>query len=150
MRLISYLPGVALAFYYFEHTHNVPDMYRFTTKQIQLGWVACIALLLVCSYGTYGSNATSGLRAGFCAWRGFRNMVYIIFSDLGWSTGVVWVMGAGLMGHGGAITSALASSVFGAPSRLVYSTFLVHLMLMYTLYYGDNRRPDWFVVDLYR
>jgi hypothetical protein len=141
------MPGILLAFFFYEHGGaKKTQTLDIAVSRVYTAGVVCIALMLWSIYGSYGAYIDGGVDSGHCGWGWGMNFMYMAFINLFFTMGVTFVMFAGLFGYGGVITRLLAWDVFAPLGRLVYATYLIHVMLMYAVYSGGNRKADWWVV----
>ena len=143
-RALPYLIGIGLAYFYSEKG-GAKNTQKLTLSKpfVALLWTLTALSLGFCVYGTYGMRKSAGADAGGCTWNNYQNFFYNVFSTLAWSFGICFIIFAGLFGYGGIVTKILANDLFCPLSRLVYCAYLVHPMLMYVLYFGGNKQPDW-------
>ena len=144
-RALPYLFGIGLAYFYAEKggAKNTQKL-NISRPVIALLWTATAATMMLCVYGTYGMRKPSGINVGECTWGNTQNFFYTVFSTVGWGLSITFIVFAGLFGYGGPVTKLLASGIFCPLSRLVYGAYLVHPMLMYSLYFSGNKQTDWF------
>ena len=139
------MPGMLLAFYFYEKGGaKKTQTLNFNTKRVLIVGIICISVMMWSIYGSYGAYIDGGPSSGKCGWGFAANFLYMAFSNLTFTAGIVYIIFAGLFGYGGIITNLLAWDMFAPLGRLVYTTYLVHPVLMYSMYSGGNRKADWY------
>ena len=96
-------------------------------------WVVAAGCCFSVVYGLYSS------------WHGhefsrFENVVYFMFSRFTWSIGLALVVFACHNGYGWVINDFLSMKMWIPLSRLTYSAYLIHPILL-TVIFGTNRTP---------
>ncbi|KAI8518466.1 hypothetical protein Bbelb_044830 [Branchiostoma belcheri] len=122
-RMAPYFMGMLLGYWLFKTNRKVPNTPN-TTKLMLLGWVlgtACALVALVTPFRTPEANLL-----GNPAWRTFDRSLF--------SAGVAWVVYACCVGYGGIISEFLSWSGWLPLSRLTYTAYLVHPMIMQVYY----------------
>ncbi|XP_019637824.1 PREDICTED: O-acyltransferase like protein-like [Branchiostoma belcheri] len=111
-RMGPYMVGLLLGYIFFKTDHKVPNTRR-TKVLMLLGWVFASAIAVVFLQYVDGSPA----------WRTFDRTMF--------SCAVAWVVFACSVGYGGIITELLSWSGWVPLSRLTYTAYLVHPIIMY-------------------
>ncbi|XP_078687229.1 O-acyltransferase like protein-like [Branchiostoma floridae x Branchiostoma belcheri] len=122
-RMAPYFMGMLLGYWLFKTNRKVPNTPN-TTKLMLLGWVlgtACALVALVTPFRTPEANLL-----GNPAWRTFDRSLF--------SAGVAWVVYACCVGYGGIVSEFLSWSGWLPLSRLTYTAYLVHPMIMQVYY----------------
>ncbi|XP_066295287.1 O-acyltransferase like protein-like isoform X1 [Branchiostoma lanceolatum] len=122
-RMAPYFMGMLLGYWLFSTNRQVPNNPN-TRKLMLLGWVvgtACALFALVTPFRTPGANLL-----GQPAWRTFDRSLF--------SAGVAWVVYACCVGYGGIISEFLSWSGWMPLSRLTYTAYLIHPMIMQVYY----------------
>ncbi|CAN7937292.1 unnamed protein product, partial [Ixodes hexagonus] len=96
--------------------------------QVWLGWTMCSVLMLGVLYGMWPAN--SGMALPPVGWAA-------AYSALGrtlWAVGLSWIVLASLAGYGGIVSRVLSWSALVPLSRLTYSAYIVHPVVISTFY----------------
>eukprot|EP00795_Rhopilema_esculentum_P001639 gene1639-16106_t len=99
------------------------------------GWTIATVVALLVIYGPY-----TYFRDGGRPFTSVENVMYGAFSRFAWSLCVAWVIYACYFGMGGLVNTILSWKAFIPLSRLTYSAYLVHPIVIY-VYYGSLERP---------
>ncbi|XP_078604976.1 nose resistant to fluoxetine protein 6-like [Branchiostoma floridae x Branchiostoma japonicum] len=137
-RMDSYLIGILLGYLLFRTDRKVPDTPN-TRKLMLLGWIVgttCALVALVTPFGAPEANLPFGAPEanllGHAAWRTFERSLF--------AAGVAWVVYACCVGYGGIISEFLSWSGWLPLSRLSYTAYLVHPIIIQA-YYMDYKGP---------
>jgi len=112
-------------------------------------WVVSAALALSVVYGL-----SDYYKGGLLSKTPSRaeDVLYITFSRSAWGISVAWLVIACATGRAGPINTLLSWSAFGPVSRINYSAYLYHILVMMMIY-QNNRSPmiynDYLMVTLY-
>ncbi|XP_028392822.1 nose resistant to fluoxetine protein 6-like [Dendronephthya gigantea] len=144
-RIQPYLIGMMLG--YFIH-----KSYSGTRKPnwffALIAWLAAIAIGITLVYAPHDATLKDGR-----AWKTAENVIYGMFSKAAWGVALAWVVYACHYGFGGLIQRFLSARFWIPLSRLTYSTYLVHpIVLTYiysssktTLYYDTTTVTFYFI-----
>ncbi|XP_078604979.1 nose resistant to fluoxetine protein 6-like isoform X2 [Branchiostoma floridae x Branchiostoma japonicum] len=118
-RMAPYFIGMLLGYWLFRTNRKVPDTSN-TRKLMLLGWIVGTASALVALVTPFRTPEANLLSQP--AWRTFDRSLF--------SIGVAWVVYACCVGYGGVISEFLSWSGWLPLSRLTYTAYLVHPMIM--------------------
>eukprot|EP00058_Branchiostoma_floridae_P000741 XP_002586229.1 hypothetical protein BRAFLDRAFT_132369 [Branchiostoma floridae] len=120
-RMGPYMVGLLMGYILFTTDRKVPNT-RSTKALMLLGWfgATAVAILFVGAPGWIGSPFSI---IGQPAWRAFDRTMF--------SCAVAWVVFACCVGYGGIITEFLSWSGWVPLSRLTYTAYLVHPIIMH-------------------
>ncbi|KAI1292044.1 Nose resistant to fluoxetine protein 6 [Halotydeus destructor] len=122
-RVGPYLVGMAFGFLLYTLDGNV----HLTTTQSRIGWTAAITLNLAILFSMAPANMGYLPSDAMAA-------LYSSTSRTLWATTLAWVTYACLAGRGGVINSFLSWKVWVPLSRLTYSAYLIHPIVMVSFY----------------
>ncbi|XP_072044016.1 nose resistant to fluoxetine protein 6-like [Amphiura filiformis] len=98
---------------------------------VSVGWALAFAAGISVIYSTYTSYGNVTLQS---EWSNAVNVLYGTFSRLGWSLALCWVVLACYYGYGGWINDFLCWSFWIPLSRLTFSAYLIHGVVIQTYY----------------
>ena len=129
-RIGPYIIGLVLgAVFYYEYK---PKLSKLANRMIYLSlWLAGIAIGMSAVYGLYGGFQGRVLTAT-------ENILYNMFSRTGWGVALAIVLFACHHGYGGPINSFLSMPFWIPLSRLTYTAYLVHPIVL-TIIVGSQR-----------
>lgn len=122
-RIAPYLVGLALGYVFFKKL--LFKSHRLVLNYSLYGslWVLAAGLLMACVYGLYGTwNQHPFTAAG--------NVSYIMLSHLAWGVGLGCVTYACHSGYGGWVNTFLSLGFWVPLSRLTFSAYLVHPIVL--------------------
>ncbi|CAH1271601.1 Hypp4684 [Branchiostoma lanceolatum] len=122
-RIAPYLIGILLGYLLFRTNRKVPNTPK-TRKLMLFGWIVCTACALVALVAPFGAPEAN--LHGHPAWRMFDRTLYAV--------GVAWVVYACCVGYGGIISEFLSWSGWMPLSRLSYTAYLIHTMIIEVYY----------------
>ncbi|XP_076316444.1 nose resistant to fluoxetine protein 6-like isoform X2 [Tachypleus tridentatus] len=125
-RMGPFLVGVTLGYILYSNGRKVVLKKRYVT----LGWFLAFVCSVLALYGmwpAYEGNLPNDLASA----------MYSALARTAWAIGLAWLTFACTVGYGGFITSLLSWRGFIPFSRLTYSAYLIHPVLMAALY-GDK------------
>ncbi|XP_078604974.1 uncharacterized protein LOC144878368 [Branchiostoma floridae x Branchiostoma japonicum] len=128
-RMAPYIIGILLGYLLFRTNRKVPDTPN-TRGLMLLGWLVGTACALVAFFTPFGAPEANLL--GHPAWKAFERSLF--------ATGVAWVVYACCVGYGGIITEFLSWSGWLPLSRLTYTAYIIHPMIIQA-YYMAYRGP---------
>jgi len=125
-RMAPYLIGIAMAFL-------VQDDIDYTISW-PIRWLGYVASLITTTCATY-------LIYGF--WRGagwalWQSVVYAALVRIGFVSAMAWFMYACFKGHGGVLRTILAVYIWVPLSRLTYTAYLIHPIIMFVINYSNT------------
>jgi len=131
-RTMPYLVGMWLAFWMRGRGSKTPlKMSRMT---VLLGWIIAFLCGCLVVYGMYPYN-----QRGPATWSNATAFFYSTFHRPVWALCLAWVVVACHYGYGGPINGFLGWSAFSPLSRLTYSSYLIHFVVLDLIW--DNMRP---------
>ncbi|KAG0410590.1 hypothetical protein HPB47_012290, partial [Ixodes persulcatus] len=95
---------------------------------VWLGWAMCSFLMLGVLYAMWPANAGTGVPP--VAWAA----AYSAMGRTLWAVGLSWIVLASLAGYGGIVARLLSWSAMVPLSRLTYSAYIVHPLVIATFY----------------
>ncbi|XP_035687102.1 nose resistant to fluoxetine protein 6-like [Branchiostoma floridae] len=128
-RMAPYLIGILLGYLLFRTNRKVPDTPN-TRGLMLLGWIVGTTCALVAFFTPFGAPEANLL--GHPAWKAFERSLF--------AAGVAWVVYACCVGYGGIITEFLSWSGWLPLSRLTYTAYIIHPMIIQA-YYMAYRGP---------
>eukprot|EP00058_Branchiostoma_floridae_P004078 XP_002589566.1 hypothetical protein BRAFLDRAFT_81523 [Branchiostoma floridae] len=128
-RMAPYIIGILLGYLLFRTNRKVPDTPK-TRGLMLLGWIVGTACALVAFFTPFGAPEANLL--GHPAWKAFERSLF--------ATGVAWVVYACCVGYGGIITEFLSWSGWLPLSRLTYTAYIIHPIIIQA-YYMAYRGP---------
>ncbi|XP_072029286.1 nose resistant to fluoxetine protein 6-like [Amphiura filiformis] len=138
-RISPYLVGIALGYI----------MYKIGNRKVKmnpiialLGWLITAAIAISVLYGNYPSlhgNYLPSLTA---------NVIYASVSRFAWSIALAWIVFACKYGYGGWINNILSWSGWVVLSRLTYTAYLVHPIVLFTFYLNFATAMDFSIILL--
>ncbi|OQR69130.1 nose resistant to fluoxetine protein 6-like [Tropilaelaps mercedesae] len=126
-RMGPYLVGMVTG--YVIHQSN--GRLQFTRRATVLGWVGAISGMLVVLYAMWNANTGVSLPPVAIA------ALYGACSRTLWAVGLSWIVLACLSGHGGVVNSILSWKGLVPFSRLTYSAYIIHPVVM-AIFYGSR------------
>ena len=126
-RINSYLTGILLGYVLYKKHYIATMPIRNCTKWLMytLLWTVGITLCLTTMFGTYGEY-------GFIYHFGEReNVIYLMFSGLGWSIGIAIIIYICNSGYGGMIGSFLCWPGWEPLVKLTYAVSLCHAIIWF-------------------
>lgn len=135
-RISPYLVGIALGYLIFiemtaPHKSPLNKVPRQTVAVI--GWCLATILGLTIVYGIYGATKHGGK-----PFNKTENILYGTFSRFTWGLSLAWVIYACNKGYGSLVNKILSASYWIPLSRLTYSAYLVHPIVL-GVYFGSFR-----------
>ena len=128
-RIAPYLVGLALGYVFFKKMFIKSRHLVLNYSLYGSLWVLAAGLLMACVYGLYGTwNQHPFTAAG--------NVSYIMLSRLAWGVGLGCVTYACHSGHGGWVNTFLSLGFWVPFSRLTFSAYLVHPIVLSVLISG--------------
>ncbi|KAL9976510.1 hypothetical protein ACROYT_G013819 [Oculina patagonica] len=125
-RIAPYLVGMALGYVF----HLQKDSTKKPNWVIMLvGWCVAIALALSVVYGPYKS-----IKQPRVPFTKFENIMYGTFSRFAWGLALAWVVYACHRGFGGLVNRILSAHLWIPLSRLTYTAYLVHPIVLFTFF----------------
>lgn len=100
-------------------------------RYVYLGWAVCALLMLAVLYAMWPAN--TGEAKPPIAWAA----VYGAFARSVWALGLAWIIFASLAGYGGVVSKILSCRALVPLSRLTYSAYIIHPVLM-VIFYGSR------------
>lgn len=100
----------------------------FRKSYVWLGWAMCSFLMLGVLYAMWPANAGTGVPP--VAWAA----AYSAMGRTLWAVGLSWIVLASLAGYGGIVARLLSWSAMVPLSRLTYSAYIVHPLVIATFY----------------
>lgn len=100
-------------------------------RYVWLGWVACAFMMLGVLYAMWPANA--GESKPSVAWAA----VYGGFARSIWAMGLSWIIFASVAGYGGVVSKILSCRALVPLSRLTFSAYIIHPVLM-VIFYGSR------------
>lgn len=96
-----------------------------------LGWMTCATLMLGVLYAMWPAN--TGQYAPSRAWAA----IYGGFARTVWALGLAWIIIASVAGYGGVVGKILSWKALVPLSRLTFSAYIIHPVLM-VIFYGSR------------
>ena len=139
-RIGPYIIGLVLgAVFYYDYK---PKLSKLANWMIYLSlWLAGIAIGMSAVYGLYGGFQGRVLTAT-------ENILYNMFSRTGWGVALAIVLFACHHGYGGPINSFLSMPFWIPLSRLTYTAYLVHPIVLIAIAYGWCQRDSFYYTEL--
>lgn len=150
-RIAPYLVGIALG--YLIHVEKVAPskspLHKVPRQVVCLvGWFLAIGLGVTTVYGVY-----TYYKAGGRPFNTAENIIYGTFSRFVWGLALAWVIYACNKGYGSLVNKILSASYWIPLSRLTYSAYLVHPLVVgsyfgsfkHTIEYSDKNFAFYFV-----
>ncbi|XP_077982994.1 nose resistant to fluoxetine protein 6-like [Glandiceps talaboti] len=134
-RIAPYLVGIVMGY----------ALQQIRSKKIQvvispiygaLGWAVATVIGMSVVYGLYGTAHGHELTAA-------GNITYAVFSRFAWGLALAWVVFACQFGLGGAINDFLSWSAFVPLSRLTFTAYLLHPIIL-DIFIFQNATPTHF------
>ncbi|XP_077501440.1 nose resistant to fluoxetine protein 6-like [Amblyomma americanum] len=100
-------------------------------RYVWLGWTTCAFMMLGVLYAMWPAN--TGESVPSVAWAA----VYGGFARSIWAMGLAWIIFASVAGYGGVVTKILSCRALVPLSRLTYSAYIIHPVLM-VIFYGSR------------
>eukprot|EP01112_Ceratiomyxa_fruticulosa_P004021 TRINITY_DN1435_c0_g1_i1.p1 TRINITY_DN1435_c0_g1~~TRINITY_DN1435_c0_g1_i1.p1 ORF type:complete len:687 (-),score=135.01 TRINITY_DN1435_c0_g1_i1:122-2182(-) len=136
-RAAPYLIGLCVSFLYIE---------EYRLKRV-LAWILMLTGAVLMSAVVYGPvsqfRSASELHPPVSTWSQTDSWMYFTFSKFGWSLGVALLMYPFIKGYGGFVRRFLAAPFWDPLARLTYSAYLIHPMLMLSIYYSTGQFYDY-------
>ncbi|XP_068725527.1 nose resistant to fluoxetine protein 6-like [Montipora capricornis] len=133
-RISPYLVGMVLG-YLIHVEKSAPRLspLRKIPRQIVclIGWIVATALGVTVVYGIYNSTKKGGT-----PFNKAENITYGTFSRFTWGVALAWVIYACNKGYGSLVNKFLSASYWIPLSRLTYSAYLLHPMVL-GAYFGS-------------
>ncbi|CAL1284187.1 unnamed protein product, partial [Larinioides sclopetarius] len=116
-RLGTYLIGLALGFFLYQRRSNTNK----NSNQLKLtfGWIMAAIFMWTSIFALHGREE-SVLETAV-----YNGLKHILFSS-----SVAWIIFVCVTGQGGFVNNFLSSKIFIVISRLSYTTYLTHLLLL--------------------
>ncbi|XP_071495965.1 nose resistant to fluoxetine protein 6-like [Diadema antillarum] len=138
-RIPPYLVGMAMGYI----------IYRIGTKKIKLspimaaaGWAVAAALGMTVVYGLYPIYSGSSVPTTA------TSMAYTSLSTFTWGVALCWVVFACHYGYGGVIHDFLSWSLWVPLSRMTYSAYLLHPLVMYLYAFSQTVPIHWSTITV--
>lgn len=96
-----------------------------------LGWILCATMMLGVLYAMWPAN--TGESKPSAAWAA----VYGGFARSIWALGLAWIIFASVAGYGGVVSKILSWKALVPLSRLTFSAYIIHPVLM-VIFYGSR------------
>ncbi|KAI1289480.1 Nose resistant to fluoxetine protein 6 [Halotydeus destructor] len=116
---------------------------RTLSKNIQiLGWTCTSITMFAILHGIYWTNVGEETHSSF-------TIMYSACHRTLWAIGLAWIVYACISGQGGYVDKFLSWRGFTVLSRLTFTTYLIHPMLLW-IYLGNMRHlyiPDYYFVS---
>ncbi|XP_057290815.1 O-acyltransferase like protein-like [Hydractinia symbiolongicarpus] len=125
-RIMPYLVGLVLG-YVIMQKHNIR---KFKYPLYSLGWFLAVGTGIACVYGPFTATQE--------AWNQATNITYGVMFRFVWALALAWVVYACHNGYGGLVNDFLSWKAFIPLSRLTYSTYLTHAMVI-LLFFGASQ-----------
>ncbi|XP_073233069.1 nose resistant to fluoxetine protein 6-like [Porites lutea] len=133
-RITPYLVGIALGYLLFiEKSAPAKNPLNKIPRQLVclVGWFVGAGLGITVVYGIYTVNKKGGR-----PFNQAENIIYGTFSRFVWGLAVAWVVYACHKGYGSLVNKFLSASYWIPLSRLTYSAYLLHPIVM-NVYFGS-------------
>jgi len=133
-RIAPYLVGIVLGYLiHVEKSTPSQSPLRKIRRQIVcvVGWLVATALGVLVVYGIYGETKKGGTQFNKA-----ENIAYGTFSRFTWGLALAWVIYACNKGYGSLVDKLLSASYWIPLSRMTYSAYLVHPMVL-GIYFGS-------------
>ncbi|XP_072044029.1 nose resistant to fluoxetine protein 6-like [Amphiura filiformis] len=130
-RIPAFLIGMIMGYIMFRQISEHQRI-RLSSIVVSGGWGLAFAVGISVIYGTYTSYGDVSMFES--VWSNAVNVLYGTFSRLGWSLVLSWVVFACYYGYGGWINDFLCWSFWIPLSRLTYSAYLIHGLVIQTYY----------------
>lgn len=133
-RIAPYLVGIALGYLLFiEKSAPAKNPLNKIPRQLVclVGWFVGAGLGITVVYGIYTVNKKGGR-----PFNQAENIIYGTFSRFVWGLAVAWVVYACHKGYGSLVNKFLSASYWIPLSRLTYSAYLLHPIVM-NVYFGS-------------
>jgi len=142
-RFGPYVIGLVAGYLLYE-TRKERKTHHWVT--VMLWWVASTVMGLAVIYGLrdYYKDGTKPSKAA--------DVLYLTFSRSAWGVAVSWVVYACATGYAGPINTLLSWTPFGPVSRINYSAYLYHLLLMQIILQNLKSKvmyDDYLIATLY-
>ncbi|XP_071511439.1 nose resistant to fluoxetine protein 6-like [Diadema antillarum] len=121
-RIPPYLVGMLLGFLMYRQGDR---KIRLKPVLVALGWTVATAVGMSCVYGLFHAKVTL---AG--------SVLYQMLSRFAWAVALSWVVFACKEGYGGWVNDILSWSAWLPLSRVTYSAYLLHPIVIY-IFYGN-------------
>lgn len=134
-RAAPWLLGIACGFL---HLEKRPLTNRLV---VYVGWLISAVIMLLCVYGP-SKQFTGGkteLQPLVDTWNSSDNLMYYTFSKLGWSLALSFLMYSMAQGWGGVARRFLGAPFWNPLARLTYSTYLLHPIIMFVVYFSHRQ-----------
>lgn len=126
-RIGPYLIGILTGYILFKK--KAAGNFRHSLVFLISGWTIASAITLPCVFGLYHSNPSN-----------VGNSFYNALNRTGFAIGLAWIIYVCLIGQGGIVNRILSYKFFIPLSRLTYTAYLIHPMIM-TGYFTSLRAP---------
>jgi len=133
-RAPPYFIGVLLALFWISSKEQRGHLSPFVRV---IGYPVAAVLLLSTVYGSYG-NVTANFVYN---WNEAQTVFYIAFSRSAFVCGLAIICYFGFRGYGGIVSYFLASKVWGPFARLTYLAYLLHPIIMVSVYSSTETTP---------
>lgn len=100
-------------------------------RYLALGWIMCAAMMLGVLYAMWPAN--TGESEPSNAWAA----IYGGFARTVWAFGLAWIIFASVAGYGGVVSKILSWKALVPLSRLTFSAYIIHPVLM-VIFYGSR------------
>ncbi|XP_072044229.1 nose resistant to fluoxetine protein 6-like [Amphiura filiformis] len=129
-RIPVYLVGMIMGYIMYKQISEHQRI-RLSSIVVSVGWALAFAVGVSVIYGTYTSFGDTIFQS---EWSNAVNVLYGTFSRLGWSLVLCWVVFACYYGYGGWINDFLCWSFWIPLSRLTFSAYLIHGLVIQTYF----------------
>ena len=128
-RVAPYAIGLVFGWIYFKLNNNGKQL-RLNKCSVALGWLLAIGLAFTITMVTYDDNKDSSTIFTTGEWPMEARLVHETLSRPLWALLLGWVVVACSSGYGGVVDSLLSWEGFLPLSRLTYSAFLCHWLVV--------------------
>ncbi|EDO47385.1 predicted protein [Nematostella vectensis] len=129
-RIAPYLVGLALGYLFHKDKQRTSLLhFRPVMVFILLGWIVAIVCGLASLYGLYKNFRTHPEPFNMT-----ENVIYGVFGRFAWAVALAWVIYTCHTGVGGTINSILSARIWIPLSRLTYSAYLLHPIVLGVFY----------------
>lgn len=126
-RIGPFLVGMAAGYV----LHRTQGSCIIRKRYVWLGWVACAFMMLGVLYSMWSAN--TGESEPPIIWAA----VYGGFARSVWAVGLAWIVFASVAGYGGVVSKILSCRALVPLSRLTFSAYIIHPVLM-VIFYGSR------------
>ncbi|XP_071959454.1 nose resistant to fluoxetine protein 6-like [Antedon mediterranea] len=127
-RISPYMVGLLLGYGMTRLKAN-DQVVKLSPVAMLCGWGLSVATMILVVFGLYPSHHGDPITVA-------ANSIYEGLSRISWAIALAWVVFACFCGYGGWINKFLSFSAWVPLSRLVFTTYLVHPILMMVFFYS--------------